>query len=244
VSLVRSPTSWKPSGPSAAVSRLLASRPRITSSVNSSMPQLVWWMTNHSLVPRSLWEMTQRSDRVITGPSAPRLRMDVARRPRLVPRTWPGSRAGHPWQVRMAKPRAGGRARSAFAPNEPGVLLIGVEHFFANGHHSSPGSSVSCGFAAGRSKAPLCIVPHFRRDYGIYRAAVRGVRLARTGAGGGDRRRTLYAASKCRLAAPTFGPGVKTDRGRGEQERESAIAAATSEGADAFGDHQPGKIGR
>ena len=48
------PTSVKPSGPEPAVSRLLASRPRITSSVKNSIPQLVWWMTNHSLVPSSL----------------------------------------------------------------------------------------------------------------------------------------------------------------------------------------------
>ena len=48
------PTSWKPSGPSAAVSRLLASRSPITSLVKNSMPQSVWWTTNHSRVPRSL----------------------------------------------------------------------------------------------------------------------------------------------------------------------------------------------
>ncbi len=48
------PTSVKPSGPSAAVSRLLASSPRITSSVKNSIPQLLWCTTNHSLVPSSL----------------------------------------------------------------------------------------------------------------------------------------------------------------------------------------------
>jgi hypothetical protein len=29
----------------------------MTSSVKISMPQLVWWMTNHSPVPCSLWEI-------------------------------------------------------------------------------------------------------------------------------------------------------------------------------------------
>ena len=31
----------------------------MTSSVKNSIPQLVWWMTNHSLVPSSLYEMTR-----------------------------------------------------------------------------------------------------------------------------------------------------------------------------------------
>ena len=48
------PTSWKPSGPRAAVSRLCASRSPIRSSVKNSIPQFEWWMTNHSAVPRSL----------------------------------------------------------------------------------------------------------------------------------------------------------------------------------------------
>ena len=36
------PTSWKPSAPSAAVSRLFARRPRMTSSVKVSIPQSEW----------------------------------------------------------------------------------------------------------------------------------------------------------------------------------------------------------
>ena len=37
-----------------AVFRLLASRSLMISLVNNSMPQLVWWITNHSRVPSSL----------------------------------------------------------------------------------------------------------------------------------------------------------------------------------------------
>ncbi len=33
--------------------KLLASRPRITSSLNSSIPQLLWWITKRSRVPSS-----------------------------------------------------------------------------------------------------------------------------------------------------------------------------------------------
>jgi hypothetical protein len=38
--------------------------------VNVSTPQSVWWMTNHSLVPRSLWEMT--SERIASSLAHPR----------------------------------------------------------------------------------------------------------------------------------------------------------------------------
>jgi hypothetical protein len=37
-----------------AVRKLYRNRLRITSSVNVSMPQSVWWITNHSFVPSSL----------------------------------------------------------------------------------------------------------------------------------------------------------------------------------------------
>ena len=56
--------------PSAAVSRLLASRPRITSSVKNSMPQFVWWMTNHSCGAEQLVGDDQRADGVVAGPTA------------------------------------------------------------------------------------------------------------------------------------------------------------------------------
>ena len=43
-----------PDASTLAVLRLLAKRPRMTSSVKVSMPQSVWWMTNHSRVPSNL----------------------------------------------------------------------------------------------------------------------------------------------------------------------------------------------
>src|SRR5882724_4543768 len=52
------PASRQPRPSKIAVPRLCARRPRMTSSVKVSMPQLVWWMTNHSRVPSSLWEIT------------------------------------------------------------------------------------------------------------------------------------------------------------------------------------------
>ena len=41
----------------------------MTSSVKISMPQLVWWMTNHSPVPCSLWEIT--SERIASSLARP-----------------------------------------------------------------------------------------------------------------------------------------------------------------------------
>ena len=37
--------------------------------VKNSMPQFVWWMTNHSAVPSSLWEMT--SERIASSLARP-----------------------------------------------------------------------------------------------------------------------------------------------------------------------------
>ena len=48
------PASLNPSGPSDAVSRLEPQRSLISSFVKNSMPQSVWWITNHSRVPSSL----------------------------------------------------------------------------------------------------------------------------------------------------------------------------------------------
>jgi hypothetical protein len=41
----------------------------MTSSVKISMPQFVWWMTNHSPVPCSLWEIT--SERIVSSLARP-----------------------------------------------------------------------------------------------------------------------------------------------------------------------------
>ena len=42
----------------------------MTSSVKNSMPQLVWWMTNHSRVPEQLVGDHERADGVVAGPAA------------------------------------------------------------------------------------------------------------------------------------------------------------------------------
>ena len=41
----------------------------MTSSVKNSIPQSVWWMTNHSAVPSSLYEMT--SERIASSLARP-----------------------------------------------------------------------------------------------------------------------------------------------------------------------------
>ena len=41
----------------------------MTSSLKNSMPQFVWWTTNHSRVPSSLYEMT--SDRIASSLARP-----------------------------------------------------------------------------------------------------------------------------------------------------------------------------
>ena len=87
----------------------------MTSLVKNSIPQSVWWMTNHSAVPSSLYEMT--SERIASSLARPpALRMTWAS-PSSRPAYLAGSRRAS-MQVRIAKRRAGGRARSAFAPND------------------------------------------------------------------------------------------------------------------------------
>ena len=42
----------------------------MTSLVKNSMPQLVWWMTNHSRVPEQLVRDHQRTNRIVAGAAA------------------------------------------------------------------------------------------------------------------------------------------------------------------------------
>ena len=85
----------------------------MTSSVKNSMPQFVWWMTNHSRVPSSLYEMT--SERIASSLARPpALRMTWAS-PSARPAYLAGSRRAS-MQVRIAKPRAGGIPSSPLAP--------------------------------------------------------------------------------------------------------------------------------
>ena len=80
------------------------------------MPQLVWWMTNHSFVPSSLYEIT--SERMASSLARPpALRMTCAS-PSARPAYFAGSSRAS-MQVRIANCRAGGSASSPFAPNEP-----------------------------------------------------------------------------------------------------------------------------
>ena len=77
----------------------------------ASLP--VWCTTNHSAVPRSLYEMT--SDRMASSVARPpALRMTCAS-PSARPAYLAGSSRAS-MQVKMANLRAGGRASSDFAP--------------------------------------------------------------------------------------------------------------------------------
>src|SRR6476620_1096391 len=104
-----------------AVSRLSASKSPITSSVNSSIPQLVWWMTNHSRVPSNLCEMTrERMASSVARP--PAFRMTWAS-PSDRPAYFAGSRRAS-MQVSIANPRAGGSAKSFLAPKLDAYFLL------------------------------------------------------------------------------------------------------------------------
>jgi len=90
-------------------------------------------MTNHSLVPSSLCEIT--SERIASSLARPpALRMTWAS-----PSARPASLAGSiraSMQVRMAKPRAGGKRELALVAELVGVAVVGAEHFIEDlGHH-------------------------------------------------------------------------------------------------------------
>ena len=86
----------------------------MTSSSNSSMPQSVWWTTNHSRVPSSLWEITsERSASSLARP--PALRITCAS-PSASPASLAGSSRAS-MQVRIANRRAGGRGSRPLSPN-------------------------------------------------------------------------------------------------------------------------------
>ena len=74
-----------------------------------SMPQSVWWMTNHSLVPSSLYEITR--ERIASSDALPPALRITCASPSLSPAYFAGSRRAS-MHVRMANPRAGGRASS------------------------------------------------------------------------------------------------------------------------------------
>jgi hypothetical protein len=110
------PVSRQPSWPIVAVSRLLASSLRMISSVKVSMPQSVWWITNHSRVPSSLCEIT--SERIASSLARPPALRITCASPSASPANLAGSSRAS-MQVSTAKRRPGGIGNSALAPKSP-----------------------------------------------------------------------------------------------------------------------------
>ena len=107
------------------------------SSVNSSMPQFVWWMTNHSRVPRSLYDMTsERSASSLARP--PAFRMTCAS-----PSRRPASFAG-----RSARPCRSG-LRSASQGQAQALLCRQSSRRRKHSRRAPLDGSCSC-------SAPLC----------------------------------------------------------------------------------------
>src|SRR5215467_15306226 len=96
-----------------AVARLSSSKVLMISSEKVSMPQLLWWMTNHSLVPSSLCEIT--SERMASSVARPPALRITWASPSASPAYLAGSSRAS-MQVRMAKCRAGGIASLPFSP--------------------------------------------------------------------------------------------------------------------------------
>jgi hypothetical protein len=77
------------------------------------MPQLVWWMTNHSRVPSSLWEIT--SERIASSLARPPAFRITWASPSARPANFAGSSRAS-MHVRIANRRAGGMARLPLSP--------------------------------------------------------------------------------------------------------------------------------
>src|SRR5262245_29233016 len=82
--------------------------------VKSSIPQFVWWMTNHARVPRSLYEMT--SDRMASSLARPPALRITWASPSARPAYLAGSSRAS-IQVRIAKWRPGGNGKLPLSPN-------------------------------------------------------------------------------------------------------------------------------
>src|SRR5215510_5018711 len=104
-----------------AVARLSSSKVLMISSENVSMPQLVWWMTNHSLVPSSLCEIT--SERMASSVARPPALRITWASPSASPAYLAGSSRAS-MQVRIAKCRAGGMASLPFSPKLLAYCLL------------------------------------------------------------------------------------------------------------------------
>src|SRR6266446_4462762 len=155
------PTSRNPWALSSAVSRLRARRSRMRASVKNSIPQLVWWMTNHSRVPRSLYEIT--SERMASSLARPpALRMTCAS-PWLSPAYLEGSSLAS-MHVRMAKRRAGGSARLPSWPNEAAYVALAERTSLSTFGIGSPQCVVE------KKKAPDECPGHSRKQSSIARS--------------------------------------------------------------------------
>ena len=93
----------------------------MSSFVNSSIPQSVWWMTNHSRVPRSLYEIT--NDRMASSLARPPAFRITWASPSARPAYFAGSRRAS-IQVRIAKWRLGGSARLPLFPKAYAYLAF------------------------------------------------------------------------------------------------------------------------
>src|SRR6185295_3651564 len=78
-------------------------------------------MTNHSFVPSSLYEIT--SERIASSLARPPALRITCASPSLRPAYLAGSSRAS-MQVRIAKPRAGGRASSLFSPNDAAYFSL------------------------------------------------------------------------------------------------------------------------
>jgi hypothetical protein len=98
----------------------------MTSSVKNSMPQLVWWMTNHSPGAQQLVGDHERADGIVAGPPAgvaDHVGVTLAEAG-VLGRVEPGVHAGED-----GEPAGGGQGQLRLVTERGGVGLIGGEHF-------------------------------------------------------------------------------------------------------------------
>ena len=130
----------------------------MTSSVKNSIPQSVWWMTNHSAVPSSLYGDDQRADGIVAGATAGiaddvRVAFAEARRTRQ-------GRGRASMQVRMARSPGRRQRQVRLDAERIGIGLVGGEDFVEDRGHRrgscgvakvGPGCDrATCGSAPGR----------------------------------------------------------------------------------------------
>ena len=104
----------------------------MTSSVKVSMPQLVWWMTNHSRVPSSLWEITsERIASLLARPPAFPDHVGVALgQAGELRRVEPGVHARED-----RKPPGGWHGELTLVAKPGGIGAVGSEHFIEHVCH-------------------------------------------------------------------------------------------------------------